>query len=98
MFGVRLLHVGDGDVPGPEVFWMSDWDQWYTLAFQAVLIQGPGVNVLVNTGPARDLEPMNAQWATFSARVRRCADPTVIGSATCSQRRAFDQATSRTWC
>ncbi len=27
-YGVRLLHMGDGEVPGPEVFWMSDWDQW----------------------------------------------------------------------
>ena len=44
VFGVQLLHLGDGDVPGPEVFWMSDWDRWYTLAFQAVLIQGAGVN------------------------------------------------------
>lgn len=65
MFGVRLLHLGDGDVPGPEVYWMSDWDQWYRLAFQAVLIQGPGVNALISTGPAEDLGPMNAQWASF---------------------------------
>lgn len=65
MYGVRLLHLGDGDVPGPEVYWMSDWDRWYRLAFQAVLIQGPGVTALVSTGPARDLGPMNARWATF---------------------------------
>jgi hypothetical protein len=64
-YGVRLLHLGDGDVPGPEVYWMSDWDRWYTLAFQAVLIQGGGVTALVGTGPARDLGPMNAQWAGF---------------------------------
>lgn len=65
MFGVRLLHLGDGDVPGPEVFWMSDWEAWYTLAFQAVLIKGEGVTALVSTGPAEDLGPMNAQWASF---------------------------------
>jgi len=65
MFGVRLLHVGTGDVPGPEVYWMSDWEHWYPLAFQAALIQAPGVNVLVNTGPAEDLGPMNEQWAGF---------------------------------
>jgi hypothetical protein len=65
MFGVRLLHLGDGDVPGPEVYWMSDWDRWYTLAFQAALIQSDGVNALVGTGPAQDLGPMNAQWASF---------------------------------
>ncbi|WP_326642704.1 hypothetical protein OG884_05285 [Streptosporangium sp. NBC_01755] len=65
MFGVRLLHLGDGDVPGPEVYWMSDWDQWYRLAFQAVLIQGEGVTALIGTGPAEDLGPMNEQWAGF---------------------------------
>ncbi|WP_214105732.1 hypothetical protein [Acrocarpospora catenulata] len=65
MYGVRLLHLGDGDVPGPEVYWMSDWDQWYRLAFQAVLIQGPGVTALIGTGPAEDLGPMNERWAGF---------------------------------
>lgn len=76
MYGVRLLHLGDGDVPGPEVYWMSDWDQWYRLAFQAALIQGPGVTALVGTGPAEDLGPMNAQWAGFlgeRAAMRRAA-------------------------
>lgn len=65
MYGVRLLHMGDGDVPGPEVYWMSDWDRWYRLAFQAALIQGSGVTALVGTGPAQDLGPMNAHWADF---------------------------------
>lgn len=64
-YGVRLLHLGNGDVPGPEVYWMSDWDQWYTLAFQAFLIEGPGVLALVGTGPAEDLTAMNRGWASF---------------------------------
>ncbi|MFI0367066.1 hypothetical protein ACH35V_04255 [Actinomadura sp. 1N219] len=64
-YGVRLLHLGDGDVPGPEVYWMSDWDHWYRLAFQAFLVQGPGVTALIGTGPAEDLTPMNRQWAGF---------------------------------
>lgn len=29
-----------------------------------VLVRGDGVTALVNTGPARDLEPMNAHWRT----------------------------------
>ena len=57
--------MGTGEVPGPELFWMSDWDRWYPLAFQAVLIEGPGVTALVNTGPAVDLEPMNDRWESF---------------------------------
>src|SRR5690606_13605529 len=55
--------MGRGDVPGPELFWMSGWDEWYSLLFQTVLVRGDGVTALVNTGPARDLEPMNAHWA-----------------------------------
>lgn len=64
-YHVRLLHLGDGDVPGPEAYWMSDWDTWRRLAFQAVLIRGEGITALVSTGPAEDLTPMNEQWASF---------------------------------
>jgi hypothetical protein len=63
-YSVQILPVGRGDVPGPELFWMGSWDQWHTLLFQAVLVRGDGVVALVNTGPARDLEPMNAHWAS----------------------------------
>lgn len=62
---VKLLPVGRGEVPGPEVFWMRDWDRWCELQFQAVLIRGDGITALVNTGPAADLAPMNQQWASF---------------------------------
>jgi hypothetical protein len=54
--------VGRAEIPGPELFWMSGWDQWYPLSFQVALIRGNGVTALVNTGPAEDLEPMNRQW------------------------------------
>ncbi|WGX94801.1 hypothetical protein [Nocardioides sp. L-11A] len=64
-FGVRILPLGFGEVPGPEVYWMSDWDQWYRLAFQSFLIEGPGVRALVGTGPAEDLTAMNEGWAAF---------------------------------
>jgi len=63
-YTVRLLPVGRADVPGPELFWMGGWDQWFPLLFQAVLIQGDGVTALVNTGPAKDLAPMNEHWVT----------------------------------
>jgi hypothetical protein len=62
MFGVRSIKVGQVEVPGPELFWMGGWDQWYTLVFQVVLIQGPGVTALVNTGPPLDLSPINDLW------------------------------------
>jgi hypothetical protein len=64
-YQIQCLPMGIGEVPGPELFWMSDWDQWYPLAFQIVLIRGDGVVALVNTGPALDLAPMNDRWASF---------------------------------
>ncbi len=61
-FGVRSLAVGRCQVPGPEVFWMSDFDMWYPLTFQVALIEGDGVTALVNTGPPADLGPINERW------------------------------------
>jgi hypothetical protein len=80
-YTVRLLPLGCGDVPGPELFWMGGWNEWHTLLFQAVLLQGDGVTALVNTGPARDLEPMNAHWARVlgeRARLRREPDEFIV--------------------
>jgi hypothetical protein len=62
-YAVRSLKVGQVDVPGPELFWMSDWQAWYPLWFQVVLIEGDGVVALVNTGPPSDLSAINAVWA-----------------------------------
>lgn len=61
-YSVQLLPVGHAEVPGPELFWMGGWERWYPLLFQAVLIRGPGITALVNTGPAEDLGPMNEHW------------------------------------
>lgn len=61
-YDVRLLTVGRSEIPGPELFWMSDWDHWYPLLFQVALIQGPDVVALVNTGPPEDLGPLNQKW------------------------------------
>lgn len=70
-YALDLLRVGAGEVPGPEVFWMSAWDSWYPLVFQTALIRGNGVTALVNTGPARDLEPMNEKWETVLGKRAR---------------------------
>ena len=64
-FSVRTFKVGQVDVPGPELFWMSDWTAWYPLCFQVALIQGDGVNALVNTGPPPDLKPINDIWQSI---------------------------------
>ena len=68
---ITALSMGSGEIPGPELFWMNDFDRWHTLNFQVFLIQGDGVRALVNTGPPEDLSPMNAGWESFlGARAR----------------------------
>lgn len=80
-YSVTTMAVGDSIIPGPELYWMSNFDEWFPLTFQAVLIRGNGVVALVNTGPAEDLEPMNAGWASFlgeKARMQRADGQFII--------------------
>ncbi len=65
-YQVDILKMGQSDVPGPEVYWMSHWDQWLTLYFYMVVIRGDGRTVVINTGPPRDLTEMNRQWAAYA--------------------------------
>jgi len=69
-YSVRVLKMGQCDVPGPEVFWMSHWDQWFTLHFYMVVIQGHGKTAIINTGPPADLGPLNEVWRHFAGE--RC--------------------------
>jgi hypothetical protein len=65
MHSVQLLAVGRSEIPGPELFWMRSWDEWFPLTFQVAVIRGSGQTLLVNTGPGRDLEPLNEGWKAF---------------------------------
>jgi hypothetical protein len=61
-YSVQALSVGRADIPGPELFWMGGWGEWFPLTFQCVLIRGDGVTALVNTGPPADIGPLNERW------------------------------------
>lgn len=65
-YEVHALKVGQSDVPGPEVYWMSHWEQWLTLYFYMVVIRGGGKTIIINTGPPTDLTEMNQQWASYA--------------------------------
>jgi hypothetical protein len=64
-FDVHVLPVGRTEIPGPELFWMAEWDRWFPLSFNVVLIRGEGVTALVNTGAPADLGPLNEMWASI---------------------------------
>jgi glyoxylase-like metal-dependent hydrolase (beta-lactamase superfamily II) len=61
-YKLQVLKMGEADVPGPEVYWMSHWFGWETLNFYMVVIQGEGITAVINTGPPDDLTALNAYW------------------------------------
>ena len=61
-YEVHVLKMGQCEVPGPEVYWMSGWDTWETLHFWMVVIRGGGKTILINTGPPPDITALNEAW------------------------------------
>ena len=59
-YAVNVLKMGQSDVPGPEVYWMSHFDEWLTLYFYMVVLRGEGVVAVINTGPPLDLTEMRS--------------------------------------
>jgi glyoxylase-like metal-dependent hydrolase (beta-lactamase superfamily II) len=62
VYRVNVLKMGQADVPGPEVYWMSHWGEWERLFFYMLVIQGAGVTAIINTGPPSDLSALNERW------------------------------------
>jgi glyoxylase-like metal-dependent hydrolase (beta-lactamase superfamily II) len=62
-YEVQVLKMGQCEVPGPEVYWMSRWETWETLFFWMVVVRGHGKTAIINTGPPSDLTAMNEVWA-----------------------------------
>ena len=63
-YGIQLLKMGQCDVAGPEVYWMSHWNEWVQLYFWMVVIRGDGVTAIINTGPPDDLKELNERWSS----------------------------------
>lgn len=64
-FTVDVLSAGGMPLPGPEVFWMSAWDEWFDSRFWMVVARDGTHTVLINTGPPPDLGPLNTLWRDF---------------------------------
>ncbi|MCY0898649.1 MAG: MBL fold metallo-hydrolase [Firmicutes bacterium] len=64
MYEVWVEQVASlGEVPGPEVFWMSHFEQWLPLNIYMLIVRGEGKTILVNCGPPVDYLPrMNEVW------------------------------------
>src|SRR5262249_12795631 len=61
---IQLLKMGQCDVAGPEVYWMSHWNEWVQLYFWMIVIRGQGKTAIINTGPPADLTELNERWSS----------------------------------
>ena len=64
-FSVHVLKMGEMPVPGPEVYWMSHWEEWETLSFLMVVARDDRHTVVINCGPPPDLTSLNTFWRGF---------------------------------
>jgi len=66
MWKVHICKIGRWEgIPGPELFWMSDFGKEYEIGLNAVIaVNDSGEIVVVNTGPdINDLDRLNKLWA-----------------------------------
>jgi glyoxylase-like metal-dependent hydrolase (beta-lactamase superfamily II) len=64
-YSVQAFNAGTFWVPGPEVYWMENWNQHEEMNILIYLIRGGGQNILINTGPPQNLEVINKAWHDF---------------------------------
>jgi glyoxylase-like metal-dependent hydrolase (beta-lactamase superfamily II) len=58
-YSVRALHFAVQDVPGPQAFWMTAWNEWVRFNYYAFLVRGEGHTILFDCG-IDDLDAWNA--------------------------------------
>lgn len=64
-YSIQAFNAGTFWVPGPEVYWMENWNQREEMNTLIFLVRGGGKNILINTGPPQDLSIINAAWLQF---------------------------------
>lgn len=64
-YSVQAFNAGTFWVPGPEVYWMENWNQREEMNIILYLVRGGGENILINTGPPQDLAVINQAWRGF---------------------------------
>ena len=65
-YNIMVLKVGEAEVPGPEVFWMQDFNAWEKLSFHVVLAYNKDITFMVNTGMPLDLKLRNEEMLKFA--------------------------------
>ena len=61
-YEIQVLKMGQCEVPGPEVYWMSAWDTWETLYFWT---KHRGSTFRIAGAPARQT-PKPGSWLSYA--------------------------------
>jgi glyoxylase-like metal-dependent hydrolase (beta-lactamase superfamily II) len=64
-YSIQAFNAGTFWVPGPEVYWMHNWNTREEMNTLIYLVRGGGRNILINTGPPQDLTEINTAWFNF---------------------------------
>jgi glyoxylase-like metal-dependent hydrolase (beta-lactamase superfamily II) len=64
-YTVQALKSGTFEVPGPEVYWMENWNHREEMNIILYLVRSGNQNILINTGAPQDLRTLNQAWLNF---------------------------------
>jgi hypothetical protein len=65
-YSVQALKMAEAEVPGPEVYWMSHWNEWVKLHFYMVVLRGNGITAIINTDHQQTISQLNRAWCEFA--------------------------------
>lgn len=57
-YEIKIFRNGSTKAPGPEMYFLSDWDKEYKLYTYFFIVKGEGKNILIDTG-CGNIEPIN---------------------------------------
>jgi glyoxylase-like metal-dependent hydrolase (beta-lactamase superfamily II) len=69
-YKLRVLKMGQVDVPGAVVYWMDFRQEWVTLYYYMIVLEGAQIAAIINTGLPDDLRPLNLLGAKLAGE--RC--------------------------
>ncbi|WP_236719406.1 hypothetical protein [Picrophilus oshimae] len=65
-YNIKVLKVGESEVPGPEVYWMESFNSWEKLSFHVLLAYNDDISFMINTGMPLDLTLRNNEMIKFA--------------------------------
>lgn len=74
-WSVDILKLAESEVRGPEIYWMSAWDDWLPFSVYMYVLRSEGKTVVINTGPPDDLSHLNKMWVSYIGDERAALKP-----------------------